>query len=180
MALQGAPQSLHSERSSYREVLIEHLFIGDLLRALWPRRAEVLKPQVDDGGYDLVVEVEGITRHIQLKASKRKAKTAVQKIHRRLEKKPSGCVIWIRFDERDFDLGPFLWFGGSPGEPLPSLSELKTVRHTRGNAAGVKRERPAHRIVPKGRFTPLDGITEVVEHLFGSPRSAPADSEDRP
>ena len=70
MAPARSPQSARSSQSSYQEMLIEHLFTGDLLRTLWPRHAEVLKPQVDDGGYDLVVEVGSIIRHIQLKTSK--------------------------------------------------------------------------------------------------------------
>ena len=164
----NSSQSVHSEQSSYREILIEHLFTGELLRTLWPRSAEVMKPQVDDGGYDLVVEVEDIVRHIQLKTSKRAAKTAQQNVHLRLQKKPSGCVIWIQFDERNFDLGPFLWFGSPPGEPLPCLSGFKTARHTKGDSTGKKLERPAIRVIPKGRFKKLESITEVAEHLFGS------------
>ena len=167
----NSPQSVHSEQSSYREILIEHLFTGDLLRTLWPRRAEVMKPQVDDGGYDLVVEVEDIVRHIQLKTSKRAAKTARQNVHLRLKKKPSGCVIWIQFDERNFDLGPFLWFGNPPGKPLPCLFGFTPARHTRGDSTGKKSERPAIRVIPMGRFKKLENITEVVEHLFGSRRA---------
>ena len=166
MASQSPPRSVHNEQSSDREIMVEHLFIGDLLRALWPRHAEVLKPQVDNGGYDLVVEVECIIRHIQLKTSKRDATTRVQKVHRRLQKKPSGCVIWIQFDDK-FNLGPFLWFGGPPGKRLPSLSGYKTARHTKGDSTGKKQERPAICKVSKGKVTELDDITDVVECLFG-------------
>lgn len=148
-------------------MLIEHLFVGELLRALWPRRVEVMKPLVDDGGYDLVVELDGITRHIQLKASKRDAKTARQNIHQRLQKKLSGCVIWILFDDHEFDLGPFLWFGGSPGERLPCLSGYETARHTKGDSSGNKSERPAIHVVPKGKFMKLKDIDDVIEKLFG-------------
>lgn len=63
---------IHSLRSSHREALLEHLFAGEIMRRLWIRgewRLEVLKPQVDDGGYDLVLEANNIVRHIQMKAS---------------------------------------------------------------------------------------------------------------
>lgn len=46
----------HSQKSSYREMLLEHLFVGELLKLLWLsgiHDIEVLKPQVDDAGYDL-------------------------------------------------------------------------------------------------------------------------------
>ena len=63
---------IHSLRSSHREALLEHLFAGEIMRRLWicgEWRLEVLKPQVDDGGYDLVLEANNIVRHIQMKAS---------------------------------------------------------------------------------------------------------------
>jgi hypothetical protein len=47
------------------------------------------------------------------------AKTARVGINAALQSKPSGCVIWLRFDPVTLALGPFLWFGGEPGKPLP-------------------------------------------------------------
>jgi hypothetical protein len=41
------------------------LFAGEVMKHLWRRgdwRLEVLKPQVDDGGYDLVLEANAIVR----------------------------------------------------------------------------------------------------------------------
>ena len=64
--------SNHSLYSRYREMLIEHLFAGEVMRDLWlsgVERIEVLKPQVDDGGYDLVLEARGVVRHVQLKTT---------------------------------------------------------------------------------------------------------------
>ena len=115
---------VHSEQSSYREKLLEHLFIGEILRHLWRlgvTTAEFLRPEVDSGGYDLVIACNKIIRHIQLKSSYRGAKTARQNINIRLADKPSGCVVWMIFDETTLELGPFLWYGGLPGEPLPDI-----------------------------------------------------------
>ena len=53
----------HRLLSSYREMLLEHLFAGEVMRYVWLsgiKRLEVLKPQVDDGGYDLVLEANSI------------------------------------------------------------------------------------------------------------------------
>ena len=163
-------QAAHSRQSSYREALLEHLFVGAMLRTLWcagPISAEVMKPQVDDAGYDLVAEANGVIRHIQLKSSFRGAKTASQKIHIRLAEKLSGCVIWVVFDPATLALGPFLWFGSSPGKSLPDLSSFKVARHTKGDATGHKAERPMIRVVPKGRFNSLNTIEEVLGALFG-------------
>ena len=77
----------HSLRSSYREMLLEHLFIGELLRELWCMSVtdiEVLKPQVDDSGYDVVVCCGPITRHVQLKASHIGARANSTKLNIRL------------------------------------------------------------------------------------------------
>ncbi|WP_175535022.1 hypothetical protein [Halomonas saccharevitans] len=67
------------------------------------------------------------------------------------------------------ELGPFLVFGGSPGSPLPDLSAFKVARHTKGNAEGIKAERPAIRHVPKSHFTKYESSVQVYEALFGAP-----------
>ena len=43
----------HSRHSSYREMLLEHLFVGEVMRHVWVsggKRLEILKPQIDDAG----------------------------------------------------------------------------------------------------------------------------------
>ena len=92
----------HFLSSSFREKLIEHLFISELLKLSWQKSdcsLEISKPEVDNRGYDLIAEQNGIIRHIQLKASHIEAKASMQKVHLALASKPSGCVIWIYFDE---------------------------------------------------------------------------------
>ncbi|HXV60169.1 MAG TPA: hypothetical protein VEK15_05710 [Vicinamibacteria bacterium] len=126
-----------------------------------------MKPQVDDAGYDLVVEANGVIRHIQLKSSFRAAKTASQKVHLRLGEKPSGCVIWVVFEPSTLDLGPFLWFGSSPGKPLPDLTSFNVARHTKGDATRHKAERLMIRVIPKARFKSLATIDELLAVLFG-------------
>jgi hypothetical protein len=161
-------QTHTSAESSPREKVLEHIFIGDLLRTMWCKGiydVEVLRPEVDRGGYDVVFECKGIIRHVQLKASYTTAKTASVSVNMNLSRKPNGCIIWMRCDPTTMDLGPFLWFGGTPGEPLPSLGD-KIARHSRGNSQGHKAERPNIRSLQKGRFTKLDSMEEVIEALF--------------
>ena len=160
----------HSLNSSFREKLIEHLFVGELLKLSWINREfslEVSKPEVDNSGYDLIAESKGILRHIQFKAAFVGAKTSRQKIHISLSNKQSGCVVWVYFDQESLDLGPFLFFGGKPGEPLPDLSELKIARHTKGDADGYKAERPNIRTINKGSFTRYETIVALYSALFG-------------
>ena len=160
---------LHYADASAREKLVEHVFLGDLLRALWLRKVAdvaVLRPEVDSGGYDLVLEHGGQIRHVQLKSSHQHAKRASITANIRLLDRLSACILWIYFDADTLQLGPFLWFGGAPGEKIPTLGE-KVATHTKHNAQGEKSVRPGHRIIPKGSFTRLDTIDEVVQRLFG-------------
>ena len=169
--------SEHNLYSSYREALLEHLFAGEVMRHLWLRgniRIETLKPQVDDAGYDLVLEANGVVRHVQLKSSHTGSSTADVKVSLDLAKKPSGCLIWDWFDPRTLRLGPFLWFGSQPGLPLPDLSTLKVAKHTKGNAQGVKLQRPNVRVIPNHRFESLATIEELVLKLFGPAREETA------
>ena len=160
----------HSEFSSFREKALEHIFVGECLRALWRRGVydvEVLRADVDGAGYDIVIEAANILRHIQLKASYSGARTAGQNVHVKLADKPSGCVVWIRFDPETLDLGPFLWFGGLPGEKLPSLDDFPLAKHTKGNAQGLKSERPNIRRIAKSRFETVTSLETLLDNLFG-------------
>lgn len=160
----------HYRYSTFREKLIEHLFIGELLRISWLRgdcSLEVAKPEVDSRGYDVIVERQGVVRHIQLKASHHAAAARSQKLHVGLTEKPSGCVVWVQFDSTTLQLGPFLFFGNAAGEPLPSLDGCRVARHTKGNAMGVKGERPDLRIVPRTWFRKLETAEAVYDALFG-------------
>lgn len=155
---------IHYLHSSFREKLIEHLFVGQLLKISWRRgdcALEVAKPEVDYQGYDLIAEMNGCVRHIQLKASHKNARASHQKVHVSLAAKPSGCVVWVYFDEETLDLGPFLFFGSAPREQLPDISTFSIAKHTKGNAQGVKLERPSIRKVNKGKFDVQESINAL-------------------
>ncbi len=159
----------HTEHSSYREKLIEHLFVGELLKIAWQNETcdlEVAKPEVDNSGYDVILESNCVVRHVQLKSSYIGGKTSRQKVHVKLADKPSGCVIWIYFDESTLELGPFYYFGDKAGSPLPSLEEVKVARHTKGDSDGLKSERPHIRELNKGQFQRIDSIQDVYQILF--------------
>lgn len=160
---------MHFVHASAREKLLEHLFVGDLLRCLWRHGKldfEVLRSEVDSSGYDLVLEFNSVLRHIQLKSSYRGAKTRDVKINSALARKPSGCVVWMFFEPTTMELGPFLWFGAEPGRPLPSLGD-RVAKHTKGDKTGKKSVRPNIRVVGKAGFQKMDTMDEVVRKLFG-------------
>ena len=163
-------ETSHYVHSTLRERIVEHVFVGDALRRLWQRRVtevEVLRSEFDAGGYDLVMSYRKIVRHIQFKSSITGGKAAGITASLKLMDKPSGCIIWILVT-KELKLDSYLWLGGSPGQPLPEdIRELKVAKHTKGNAEGIKTEKPQHRIVPRGRFERLGSLDEVLERLFG-------------
>src|SRR5712672_1933274 len=111
--------SPHSADSSLREQALGHLFLGQLLAFMWrngARDIEVLKSEVDRGGYDVVLEANGIIRHVQLKSSFRGSKVREVDVSTKLLRKPGGCVLWLEFDRESLAIERFYWFGGKAGE----------------------------------------------------------------
>jgi hypothetical protein len=161
--------SAHSLDSSLREQALGHIFLGQLLAFMWRtggRDIEVLKSEVDRGGYDVVLESSGIIRHIQLKSSFRGSKVREVDVSTKLLRKPGGCILWLEFDRENLAIERYYWFGSKAGTALPDLG-LRISRHSKGNSDGEKNERPIHRIVTRGRFEALVNISEVVQKLFG-------------
>ena len=160
-------------KSNFYEQLVEHAFISELLQEAWFRygkTVEVLRSEIDTSGYDLLLECNGVIRHVQLRNSIAGSKTAYQKINIALAEKASGCVVWLMREEDEDTCRVklrYLFFGNPPGEPLPSLEYFKTAKRTKGNAQGVKKERPLIRKIPKSKFIELSGINELLGNLFG-------------
>ncbi|MDB5652307.1 MAG: hypothetical protein JWL62_3827 [Hyphomicrobiales bacterium] len=164
-----------SADSTLREKIVEHLFIGQLLRLIWSegiRDIEVLKPEVDRAGYDIVIAVNGVVRHIQLKATRKGGKRNRVDLSTRLTERRGGCVVWLVVDEDNFELGPFYWLGSDPHLPLV-LNSTRIGKHTKGNAQGLKAARPMMRTLSRGEFTRFDSVVELRAALF-NPSQPPA------
>lgn len=160
-------------KSGFFEQLIEHAFVSEILQEVYygyGQVVEVLRSELDASGYDLVLECNGTMRHVQLKTSRPDGRTAVQKVHLKLAEKPGGCVVWIMRHEdpetRRMRLS-YRYFGGEPSERLPSLDQFKLAKHSKGDAFGEKKERPAIRVIPKSSFRVIETTSELVGVLFG-------------
>jgi hypothetical protein len=159
-----------SSHSSYLEKIIEHLFIGQVLNWFWINRKfdlEVLRSEVDSGGFDLVLQYRNITRHIQLKSSHQGSKTKSQKVNLKLANRESGCVIWIQYTEvlTGIELKSYGWFGAVAGKPLPDLGS-KVAKNTRANSTGFKTSRVGIRTISKSKFEELDSTEDLLKKLF--------------
>ena len=158
----------NSTHSLLRERIIEHGFVGDALRRLWCRGVadvEVLRSEFNSDGYDLVMARGPTVRHIQFKTGS-SAKPRDVSVPLALGTKPSGCVLWIHVNDH-LEMGPFFWFGGPPGLPLPSIDAFRIPRRATHNKVGVRPERTNHRLVPPGEFKRLAVLDEVLVALFG-------------
>lgn len=163
----------HNRDSSRRERMVEHVLVGELLRHAWRAglALDVLRPEVKGVGDEMVLECGSIVRHVQLNTSHASSKTAGVSVHVGLAERSSGCVVWTTFDDESLEITGFRFFGGAPGEPLGDLSNLRVPKHSRGNAQGVKAERPDRRVVPKGHFEAIGTIPELMDRLFGAGKS---------
>lgn len=164
-----AELALHSLHSTLRERIVEHVFVGEALRTLWARGVtdvEVLRSEFDAHGYDLVMGRGDIVRHIQFKTGIRDKPSPVS-IGRALSSKPSGCVIWISVT-LDLQMGPYWWFRGAPGEPLPDLTGFASSKRIGRRETGERPLRVNHSKVPASSFIRLNSLLEVLEKLFGS------------
>jgi hypothetical protein len=167
------PRSI-PENSLYVESTLQHAFLAGILRLVWANETgdllEVSKAEIDNRGYDVVLSLGSVTRHVQLKSTIRGGRRRTADVHVGLAEKASGCVVWYEYEPASLEFRDFHFFGGAPGERLPDLDEFKVATKSRGNADGVKTPRRSVRNVPKNRFTKLASLEEVVVKLFGHQR----------
>ena len=159
---------LASLESSYQEKLTEYVFLSEFLQESWLVRGQqiaVMRPDVDNAGYDLVLECAGAIRHIQLKSSRWDAKTSRQGVNAKLGEIDGGCVIWLFHNSEGKRINlKYQFFGGTPKE-CPDLGN-KVDKHTKANAQGVKTLRANRRVLNKGQFKPVDSVGELIDKLF--------------
>lgn len=168
-----------SINSRFIENMIEHAFISEIVQEAWIMnngKLEILRPEVDDSGYDIVLSWKNKIRYIQLKTSEEEAKTKKQKLNIALADKPNGCIIWIirKIDNttKRFKF-KYLFFGSKFGKPFPDIEKYKTATHTKGNAEGKKKERLNIKEIPKKRFVEYNSCSDLFTVLFGKNRKYP-------
>ena len=157
---------------SSMEHLLEHAVLAELTQEAWFGRGQlidILHSSVDAFGHDVVLECGRIIRHVQFKARRLDATTSTYKINTRLSQRPSGCIVWLgwsRLPSSNRVSIQYRWFGGPPGKPLPDFGEV-VAKHAKGNALGVKHERPGIRVVTLGRFERVRDAADLLGRLFG-------------
>lgn len=155
--------------SSARANILEHVFIGEVMRCLWRREcyeSSVLKSDVDSYGYDVVIECGEVIRHIQLKSAVTGGRRTSVPVNLSLCLKPSGCVVLL-FCNDDLSIAQIRFLGGKPGEKLMDLSGHKAAKRPTPNKSGVKPERKNTKEVKISSFEKLKGFGDLTDRLFG-------------
>ena len=154
--------------AQHRENLLEHAFVAEILQEcvlVRQETIEVLRSEVDIAGYDLVLEVGDIVRHVQLKSLYCSAIDNGETVNANLEKHVGGCVV-----RSVWDIDPltsrlrlsYMWYGSGPREPTKPLPARPARR--KGKVL------PNTRKITKGEFGgQLLDTPGLVERLFGSP-----------
>ncbi len=156
-----------NNQSVYREKIVEHSLATKLLLHDWRSGAiqiDILKPEIDRFGYDLLVRRGPTSRFLQIKSSTVNSPVASHNVHLNLLTQPDGCIIWVVVDaELNFDFFRVIIpaVGASIGD-----EKLKVATHTKRNAQGLKGERPNIRTVPRSRFTRVEKFEQVFALLF--------------
>ena len=159
-----------SENSLYIEKALEHLLLAKLSQVVWQKRRfkllEIATAEIDNKGFDVVLTVGKITRHVQLKCLKLGAKRRNIDVNVGLFDKPSGCVLLCEYNPSDLEFTGFYFFGNPPGKRLPDIRKLPVALNPRRSLKG-RTPRKNVRNIPKRRFAQVSKIEGVVEKLFG-------------
>jgi hypothetical protein len=152
------------------EQTLEYQFLGQLTAELLRRGLdyEVLRSDFDTSGYDVVVEANGVTRHIQLKACVQGGKASKVNVHSALASKPSGCLVRMRYDPDSLRITELGWFGDAAAGPLPDVGS-RPVRHSKANIKQEKAIRPRLRELRVSKIERLQDVLELADRLFMDP-----------
>lgn len=144
--------------SRFYESLMEHRFIYDLARYFAmqtpPRYLNVLRSEVDMFGFDLVLSLDGQTRHLQLKTRSNSPSSNPYNISESIWRTPCSCVIWILYSSEKLEPINY-WMLGCP---LRSIEEFNAsprpmFRHVRMQSSNHQKkniEEIANSLFPSG------------------------------
>ena len=74
------------------------------------------------------------------------------------------CRVIVRYKRDTLAWNGFLWLGRRDG-PL-DLNGYKTAKHAKGNARGIKAQRPRIRAVPRSAFEEVRDLEGIASKLF--------------
>ena len=165
-----------SQHSSYVENALRHVFLSDLFRAVWQRdyadKLHIYNNEVDDSGFDLVASLDGVVRHIQLKATHTEGRARNVSAHTALGSAQGGCIVWMSYRASDLAIEHYRFFGQRAGDAMPDISQRPASLTQRRDIRGLRRARVHHRTIPRSEFSDPLTVLELLDALFSNDRNA--------
>ncbi|HEY2355019.1 MAG TPA: hypothetical protein VGH79_09005 [Gaiellaceae bacterium] len=158
-------QQVGHRESRTVENLIEHVFLSEVIQECFFRQrrlVEVARAEVDAAGYDLILGLDGVVRHVQLKASRRGGSTRKQTINRKLADRQGGCIVWIEYSVDPTSCRADLSYLWREAAKLPAT----VARNTRTGAPRVN-----SCDIKRSEFERLPDVSSLVDRLFPVPRT---------
>jgi hypothetical protein len=165
-----------AERSSYVENVLRHALIAELSSVVWSRdpsaALQVFNTEVDDAGFDIVLSLGSQVRYVQLKQTHDQKVPSHCSVRLSFSDLPGSCVVLMSHTIPQLRLTQFRFFGGPPGEPMKSITELRLSKLPgRRGASGERKTRANYRDVSVRSFTGPYSAAQLLDVLFPSGRT---------
>lgn len=162
-----------AERSSHVENVLRHAFLAELAGEVW--RDDPNEPlgisnaEVDDSGYDVVLERNAIIRRIQLKQHHEGKAPRAFSVRMEFATHPGSCIVAIAHSLIDLKPTSYSFYGSGPEDPMPYVEAHQvTMAPGRRTSDGKRVMRLKYRDVPFSRFKKNLTIRQLIEELFPS------------
>jgi hypothetical protein len=160
-----------AERSSHVENVLRHAFLAELAGEVW--RDDPNEPlgisnaEVDDSGYDVVLERNAIIRRIQLKQHHEGKTPKAFSVRVEFATYPGSCIVAIAHSLADLKPTFYSFYGSGPAEHMPYIEVHRTTKAAkRKTSEGTRALRLNYRDVPFSRFKKNLSIRQLIEELF--------------
>ncbi len=160
-------ESQYVQRYSLRiEAALRHAFIAELYSYLWAKNPDialrVYEADADDMGFDVVLSQGVITRHVQLKSIFEGSTTKHVNLRDCLTSLSGGCAVVCFYRASDLKIVRYGFLGFTSDRESLKFTAFSLAKHTRGNAAGVKKMRSDTRKIPLSAFFQNLSISDVA------------------
>lgn len=163
-----------AERSSHVENVLRHAFLAELASEVW--RDDPHEPlgisnaEVDDSGYDVVLERDATIRRVQLKQAHDKKIPKKFSVRVEFATYPGSCIVVIAHALQDLRPTSYSFFGSGPEDSMPYVEAHRTSKHPgKRTADGQRILRLRYRDVPFSRFKKNLSMRELLDELFPRP-----------
>ena len=162
-----------AERSSHVENILRHAFLAELASEVG--RDDPNEPlgisnaEVDDSGYDVIVERNATIRRIQLKQAHDGKTPKLFSVRVEFATYPGACIVVIAHSLLDLEPTSYSFYGSSPNDPMPCIEAHRTTKAPgRRTADGERVLRLKYRDVPFSRFKRNLSMRQLIGELFPS------------